>query len=129
MLDLLKRQLLATEDRVMHTPSRSLARIAAFDLDGTLLIGDIGDAVFAHLVLEHQSLKLTWAEYQRLLHTHRSQAYRAVVEAMAGLEIETIIQATSAVMNLRRDYLLVGSDRVRAPKTSSFAFPVCRLVA
>jgi phosphoserine phosphatase len=116
MFDQLKRQLLVTEDRVLQSSHHAPARIAAFDLDGTLLIGDMGDAVFAYLILEHHHLKLTWTEYQRLLHTNRSQAYRSVVEAMAGLDVEVISQATSAVMNFGKDYIIVGSDRVRTPK-------------
>jgi phosphoserine phosphatase len=116
MFDQLKHQLLVTEERLKQRTLDPPARIAAFDLDGTLVIGDVGDAVFAYLSLEYPHLKLTWTEYQRLLRTNRSHAYRAVVRAMAGLEVEAIVHATSAVMNLRRDYLLIGSDRVRKPE-------------
>jgi len=116
MFALLKRQLLDAEERFHNLPGQAPERVAAFDLDGTLLIGDIGDAVFAYLVLNGQRLGLTWEEYQRLLRTHKSKAYRAVVEAMAGLEIETVVKATSAVMNLGRDYLVMRSDPVKIPK-------------
>jgi phosphoserine phosphatase len=116
MFDLLKRYLLETEERVMRSSHQTLERVAAFDLDGTLLLGDIGDAVFAYLHLEGHTVKLSWREYQQLLRTHKSKAYRAVVEAMAGLEIETVVEATSAVMNLAKDYFVLGSDRVRKPK-------------
>jgi phosphoserine phosphatase len=116
MFDLLKRQLLETEERLIRASDQKIERIAAFDLDGTLLIGDIGDAVFAYLVLKEHNLKLSWDEYQRLLRTHKSKAYRAVVEAMGGLEIQTVIQATSEVMKLGREYFALGSDRVRSPR-------------
>ncbi|MGA3244927.1 MAG: haloacid dehalogenase-like hydrolase [Bacteroidota bacterium] len=105
-----------TEEQVLRSTHQAIERVAAFDLDGTLLTGDIGDAVFAYLILEGRRLTLTWREYQHLVRTHRSKAYRAVVEAMAGLEIKTVVQATSAVINLAKDYITLGSDRVRIPK-------------
>jgi phosphoserine phosphatase len=116
MLDLLALHVLATEERVMSTTHRPLERVAVFDLDGTLLFGDIGDAVFAHLILQGHSLTLSWREYQRLLHSHKSKAYRSVVEAMAGLEPQTVVQATSAIMELREDYLVIEKDLVKRPR-------------
>lgn len=116
MLDLLKRQLLDIEERLSRTPNPPTERIAAFDLDGTLLMGDIGDAVFAYLTVENHHLALSWGEYQRLLRSHKSKAYRAVVEAMAGLQVEAVVRATSAVMNLGLEYLHVHSDLVRIPR-------------
>ncbi|MCX6135731.1 MAG: haloacid dehalogenase-like hydrolase [Ignavibacteriales bacterium] len=100
----------------MRASDQAIERVAVFDLDGTLLIGDIGDAVFAYLILEGHRLTLSWGEYQHLLRTHKSKAYRTVVEAMAGLEPDTIVRATSAVMNAAKEYLTLGSDRVRKPK-------------
>jgi phosphoserine phosphatase len=116
MIDLLTWQVLETEKQVLRTSNQALERVAVFDLDGTLLIGDIGDAVFAYLTLEGHHLTLSWREYQGLLRTHKSKAYRTVVEAMAGLEIETVVRATSAVMSLGGKYLTLGSDRVRMPE-------------
>ena len=116
MFDLLKRQLLDAEERLTRSSNPASERIAVFDLDGTLLIGDIGDAVFALLTSEHHTRNLSWREYQKLLRTHRSKAYRAVVEAMAGQDVATVVQATSAVMNLKKEHLLLHSDLVRTPR-------------
>ena len=116
MLDLLKRYVVSTEERVKRSSNDATSRMAVLDLDGTLLIGDIGDAVFAFLLLEGHKLALNWREYQHLLQTHKSKAYRAVVEAMAGLQVATILHATSAVMNLKKDHLIIGSDRVCRPQ-------------
>jgi phosphoserine phosphatase len=116
MLDLLKHQLLDLEERLNQTPHPPTERTAAFDLDGTLLMGDIGDAVFAYLALEDHRLALSWGDYQRLLRTHKSKAYRATVEAMAGLTVETVVRATSAVMSFGLEYLHVHSDVVRIPR-------------
>jgi phosphoserine phosphatase len=116
MLDVLKQQVEELEERVSQSPLQSADKIAVFDLDDTLLIGDIGDAVFAFLTLQGHRLRLSWQEYQRLLHIHRSKAYLGVVEAMAGLEAEAVVEATEAVMNSNESYLTVQSDQVRAPK-------------
>ena len=116
MLELLKRQVLEMEDRMLHASAQRPERIAVFDLDGTLLHGDIGDAVFAYLILQGHPVGLSWPDYQRLIRTHRSKAYRAIVEAMAGMEVETVLQATSTVMSLGMDYLMLRSDRVSIPK-------------
>jgi phosphoserine phosphatase len=116
MIDPLKQQVLDLEERIHLSSNPTIGRIAAFDLDGTLLMGDIGDAVFAYLTFENQNLRLSWGEYQHLLRTHKSKAYRAVVEAMAGLDVEIIIQATSAVMNSGKEYLVHRSDAVRIPR-------------
>lgn len=116
MIDLLKWHILALEERVARASPSPLERVAVFDLDGTLLLGDIGDAVFAYLSLQGQALALSWKEYQHLLRTHRSKAYRSVVEAMAGLKIESVVRATAAVMELREDYLVMGADRVKRPR-------------
>ena len=116
MLELLKRHVLSAEERVMKSVDREVNRIAVLDLDGTLLMGDIGDAVFAFLLLEGYKLSLSWGEYQRLLRTHKSRAYRAIVESMAGLDVETIERATSTVMNLTKDHLMIDSYLVCKPK-------------
>jgi phosphoserine phosphatase len=116
MLDLLKWQLLATENRLVRSPQKPDERVALFDLDGTLLIGDIGDAVFAYLILEGHRLPLSWKEYQRLLRSHKSKAYCSVVEAMSGLETETLVRATIAVMNFKSENLVIGADLVSIPK-------------
>ena len=87
------------EVRLARDSSRLPDKVAVFDLDGTLLEGDIGEAVFAHLIVSGHPLRVTWREYQQQLFTHRSKAYRSVVQAMAGLDIETIVEATKAVSN------------------------------
>jgi phosphoserine phosphatase len=115
MLDLLQRKVLEMEDRLARASSDQPCRVAVFDLDGTLLDGYIGEAVFAHLIASGHPLRLSWQEYQRQLFTHRSKSYRSIVQAMAGLDVETVIQATRAVMEWRKDYLTIQSGSVRKP--------------
>lgn len=73
-------------------------KIAAFDLDNTLLVGDIGEAVYAQLLAEGYVLPLSWSVYQFLLRTNKRHAYEQIVRALAGYSIETIVKATHKVL-------------------------------
>jgi phosphoserine phosphatase len=104
------------EERIFHRSMSDPEKIAVFDLDGTLLAGDIGDVVFASLLLDGHRLGLTWSQYKSLLYTHKSQAYRGVVQAMAGLDAETVLHATAEVMRSGKRHLTIQSDHVPVPR-------------
>ncbi|MBN1196351.1 MAG: haloacid dehalogenase-like hydrolase [Candidatus Aminicenantes bacterium] len=101
-------------------------RIAVFDLDNTLLIHDVGEAVFALLrsrSLEggladiHDPLPLSWTRYVQLRESgQRREAYCRVVTAMAGLTAETISGITREVMNWPIDKLEVEGAHVPVPR-------------
>lgn len=75
-------------------------KIAVFDLDNTLLIGDIGDAVFAQLLLDKMPMSFTWRAYRELIKAKRKrEAYERVVTAMSGIPVDTLIETTRRVMN------------------------------
>ena len=67
---------------------------AVFDLDNTLLIGDIGDALFARLKeaekkesvkIDGTEINFSWSEYRNLIKTGNGEkAYRDVVKSMSG---------------------------------------------
>ena len=54
----LKYQIESLENRA-RTLGADYVKIALFDLDNTLIIGDIGEAVFAHLLADEAPLKCT----------------------------------------------------------------------
>ncbi|HTY37629.1 MAG TPA: HAD family hydrolase [Bacteroidota bacterium] len=116
MLDLLERSLNELEERLERSSLTELRRIAAFDLDGTLLEGDIGEAVFGFLLNERLTVGLSWEQYQHMLGVHKSMAYKAVVSSMAGAHKEDIAGATSAVMNCESEFIRHGSARIRVPR-------------
>jgi phosphoserine phosphatase len=116
ILEQLKRRVADLEERLSTDGALNADRIAVFDLDGTLLEGDIGEAVFAYLLHQGQQLGWTWEDYQRTLRTHKARAYRAVVEAMAGMEVEAVREATRSVMSLEKTNLALHSSPVRTPK-------------
>jgi phosphoserine phosphatase len=100
-------------------------KIAVFDLDNTLLEGDIGDAVFAHLkinekkeslTIDNKSIPFTWEEYQELLRTKgKKEAYQQVVISQAGIPLERFVEITRQVMALETPFLELGDVKVPVP--------------
>jgi phosphoserine phosphatase len=99
-------------------------KIAAFDLDNTLLVGDIGEAVFAALRLQGHIPGFGWKSYRRLLATRPEEAYRTVVTAMSGLSERLIQRSTLDVSARRDDYLELENSFIQIP----YANPVMLLV-
>jgi phosphoserine phosphatase len=92
-------------------------KIAVFDLDNTLLIGDIGDAVFAWLLKEGHKLPFSWKEYDDLLTAGRKrEAYERVVTAMAGLTVDALSQATFQVLHCDQPDIELAEGRVPVPR-------------
>ena len=92
-------------------------RIAAFDMDNTLLEGDIGDALFAQLLREGKPLRLTWAEYQRMIKEEgKKAAYSKIVTVMAGIPVETVIETTRRIMRSTSTFLEVEGVKVPVPR-------------
>lgn len=92
-------------------------KIAVFDLDNTLLIGDIGDAVFAWLLKEGHKLPFSWREYDDLLTAGRKrEAYERVVTAMAGLTVDALSQATFQVLHCDQPFIELAEARVPVPR-------------
>ena len=106
--------------------NQSSYRIAVFDLDNTLLIHDVGNAVFADLRARslfgklrecNAPLPLSWKAYTHLIDSGRSEeAYRRVVQAMAGLEPTTIRSATRRVMSGNGSTIEVEGFSVPTPR-------------
>ncbi len=93
-----------------------VARRAVFDLDNTLLVGDIGEAVFAHLLLEKAPVKLTWSEYRRMIARDPASAYVALVDAMRGLEVSAVLRSTLKVITTSLRELTVEGALVPVPR-------------
>lgn len=82
---------------------------AVFDLDNTILNGDIGDALFCRLkeLEKKEKIKadgtligLTWDEYRGLISRgEKESAYRRVVECMDNIPVKLIADLTRALMN------------------------------
>ncbi len=93
-------------------------KIAVFDLDNTLLLGDIGDAVFASLKLRGHLRDLTWDSYRKLLASDRATAYGAVVKAMAGLTEHQIQKVTLDTLSQDNEYLELEHSYIPIPRAN-----------
>lgn len=101
-------------------------RIAVFDLDNTLLIHDLGEAVFTRLrglSLEGaipgitEPLPLSWPQYIHMRESgDRREAYCRCVTAMAGLKASFIRQTTREVMNRPGEWLEADGVRIPVPR-------------
>ncbi len=91
-------------------------RIAVFDLDNTLLVGDIGDAVLAKLVVSEEVDKHHWREYRDLLGTDRAEACRKAISAMAGLPLKTLVRTTLWVLNEESTDVTIDGFPVAIPR-------------
>jgi len=93
-------------------------RIAVFDLDNTLLVGDIGEAVFARLLRDGARLACGWKEYESFLRCDQSAAYRLVVETMAGLSPAEVERATIKVLSQPEPFIEVEGTGVPVPRVN-----------
>ena len=120
--------LLEQEQRFDESHLVGKNRIALFDLDNTLIVGDIGDAVFAQLLVDGFSLLLTWKEYQRLCKENHHSAYMEVMRAMEGVTLEYIIQVSKRVLQSDRKFIVCEGERVRLPKPNLLMQEIVRLL-
>jgi phosphoserine phosphatase len=89
---------------------------AAFDLDDTLLIDDIGAAVFAALVNKNAINNFSWKEYQSLINKDRESAYKKVIEVMHGLELKKLKALTHEVINSGDTHIAIEDDKIPIPR-------------
>jgi phosphoserine phosphatase len=122
--DLLRR-IESVETRFKNRGGRTGKKAAAFDMDNTLLIGDVGYAVFAQLKLDElkapvtidkKPIPLSWPEYNEVLRKKgKIEAYPLMARAMAGIPLEVVNETTHRVMTLEESYLEVEGERVTVP--------------
>jgi phosphoserine phosphatase len=115
----------AVENRFKNRSGRTGKKVAAFDMDNTLLIGDVGYAVFAQLKLDElnapvrvdkKAIPLTWQEYNKVLRKKgKIEAYPLMARAMAGIPLEVVNETTNRVMTREEPYLIVEGEHVTVP--------------
>ncbi len=118
-----------------HPPS---VKIAVFDLDNTLLDGDVGDAVFVQLKLDEQEgplaidkapLPLTWLEYRDILAREgKIVAYQRITTAMAGIPLHTLIKTTRKVMDCQLPFLQWEGEKIPVPAPNPMMLQVLELL-
>jgi phosphoserine phosphatase len=102
-------------------------KIALFDLDNTLLVGDCGEAVFAQLKIDERDknipltvhkkmIPFTWTGYQETLKTEgKVAAYSKAITCMAGLPLDTLLETSQQVMHSDLEYLELEGVKIPVP--------------
>ncbi len=81
-------------------------KIAAFDLDGTLINGDIGESTFCYLKSIGHEFDLTWSEYTDLLESgEKTLAYSKIITTMKGLLVKVVSNASRRLMTSQSDMI------------------------
>ena len=102
-------------------------KIALFDLDNTLLVGDCGEVLFAQLKIDERDknkpltvhkkmIPFTWTGYQETLKTKgKVEAYSRIITCMAGLPLETLLETSQRVMQSNLEYLELEGKKIPVP--------------
>ncbi len=99
---------------------------AAFDLDNTLLIGDIGEAVFALLVKNKNIKNFDWNDYINLIKTDREKAYFKVIEVMDNLELMVLENITHEIIHTNE--IEIEGYRIPIPKPNTIMQSIVTLL-
>ncbi|MCU0454137.1 MAG: haloacid dehalogenase-like hydrolase [Bacteroidetes bacterium] len=106
-------------DAVMRVEAgipRGQVRRAVFDLDQTLLRGDIGEAVHARLLIDREPVRLSWDQYRAMVAKDPPAAYLAAADALRGLPIEVVVQATVKLVTTSTRELLLERSLIPVPR-------------
>ncbi len=82
---------------LLDSPER---RVAVFDLDDTLINGDVGDELLSLLIHRGLVRRLSWEQYRMECSTDPDSAYRNAVRAMAGLPEKTVRNAVDSLLSM-----------------------------
>ena len=96
--------------------SKSENSYAAFDLDNTLLIGDIGHAVFATLVNRKLVKGFGWTDYINMRKVSIEKALKKIVEVMNGLKISTLKSITEEIIESKNEFIEIEGVKIRTPR-------------
>lgn len=79
---------------------------AFFDLDNTLLVGDIGELIILGMLNEKLNLSMSWDDYLKMLNTEgEGIAYRKIIEAKSGNKIEDIKSLVNKLLSDNNPYI------------------------
>lgn len=111
---MLEPELLSKIENLIKYPemdSDSFSKLALFDMDNTLLIGDIGEAVYAQLRAENHKVHIGWHEYKDILKEHGPGiAYRRMVASKKGLTRKTIRAVTKRILESQNTIYFHDND-------------------
>ncbi|MCK4941965.1 MAG: HAD family hydrolase [Candidatus Aminicenantes bacterium] len=136
--DPLHRKVRDIERLIADRRIQAIPKTAVFDLDDTLLEGDIGDAVFAqlkrdesrrYLTVQQKPLPLDWREYRNLIETGKKQeAYLRVVTCMAGVPLDVLSETTRKILRSPHRYIEIEGETVPIPRINPTMFGLIQLL-
>ena len=98
---------------------------AIFDLDNTILNGDIGDALFCRIKnlelkervkIDGGLIDLNWDEYQAMISRGQEEiAYKSIVECMVNVPVDLIADLTRELMNSDFRFLEHSGEKISIP--------------
>jgi phosphoserine phosphatase len=103
------------QERCESVSTAGSRRIAVFDLDNTLLDGDIGNALYASLLSGGSVSDPSWEQYKLLMEINPRKAYEEAVKALEGFSIQHVIALTREIMQSEKSFIEVSGDRVPVP--------------
>jgi phosphoserine phosphatase len=103
-------------------------KTAVFDLDNTLLVGDVGDAVLAGLLNTGHPLRFTMAEYRQLVEIDPLSAYIEAARALSGFSLDYLIDTTKRALLSESDSIFCEGFEVAVPKPNLVMRAIVRLL-
>jgi len=86
-------------------------RIAVFDLDNTLLIGDIADAAMVHLVDNEIEINFKWQEYLKLVYDGKiHEAYTKTSIILEGMETSCVERLANVIFDIQDEFITFFED-------------------
>ena len=101
---------------------------AAFDLDNTLIRGDIGEAVFALLVKKNYVKNFGWNDYLNLIKKDRERAYAKVIEVMNHLELAVVENITQEIIHSDAFEIELEGYNIPIPKPNAIMQSIITLL-
>jgi phosphoserine phosphatase len=100
---------------------------AAFDMDNTLLIDDIGESSFALLAEKGMTQWYSWHDYQSHIERNRTEAYNKVIAVMNGQKVSDIERVIHEVLE-RKEPIDVGTEKIQIPRANPIMLAVIHLL-
>lgn len=89
----------------------SIPKNAFFDLDNTLLVGDIGELIILAMLKEKLNLEMNWSEYQNMLLIHgEPYSYKEILRAKKGNTVEQLKELTKNILKDNDPYQFIEAD-------------------
>ena len=88
-------------------------KIAAFDMDGTLIEGDIGEAVFCYLKASGNDIPLKWKDYLEMIEAKEfKKGFCDIITSMEGMNIKTIANSAKNLISSNSEVITFTEDGI-----------------